>query len=141
VDDVGDVFAKPRDGEGVEALLGCRGFGCIGELAAGLLEDLPNKAFVELDLEVVEDADQIVFRRRHEGALNIDHHESLAGRRDQVKILGFEVTMGEALRGSLREVRNLRKERHRLTGFIVGGGAAEDQRDRPVEPFPGLALD
>jgi hypothetical protein len=102
VDQMRDVLTEPNRGDRVEAQLGGRKVGRIREHRQHRAEGFPGKILVEIDLEIIEQADEIVFRGRHEGPLYVDHHESFGfglpapDLVDEMEVFGLEVSMGEA---------------------------------------------
>lgn len=76
MNDVGDVLAKARDRERIEALASDLDRGPVGQARECILEDVLNERLGQVDLEVVEQTREVVFRGGHECALDVDHDQS-----------------------------------------------------------------
>jgi hypothetical protein len=78
VDQMGNVLAEPNGGDRIESQPCLGEIWGVGELGQHGAKQFVDEGFAEVDLEIVEQADEVVFRGRHEGSLNIDHHESFS---------------------------------------------------------------
>ena len=92
---MGDVLTEPHRRESIKTQSSRLEIGGVGQARQRFQEGLLDEVLIEIDLEVVEQADEVVFRGGHEGALYVDHHEPL-GFADEVEIFGFEIAMREA---------------------------------------------
>ena len=106
MDDVGEILGDSEEGQCSESPFRLVRWGRIRPFWTDLVEETLDPRVRGIGLHVMEQADEVVFRWRQEGALDIDQDErAIALRRagratSEMQILGLEVPMGESHRSA-----------------------------------------
>jgi hypothetical protein len=144
MNDMGEILAQARDRQGIETHSSFLGARVVWQCVSRRFELGLDECLFEIGLEIVKEADEIVFRRCHERALDVDHHES-TGRCGasgvEMQILRLEIPVTEAKWRRFDHLSNPLEKPIHLVDFKRTRRTIQDQGNHPIEPFPALGLE